>query len=62
MIDLGIYEYFKLKGDFYTGNLIEEKYKKLSHELHTDITSYSYISKRDPNTDLITQARMLLSN
>ena len=61
MIDLGIYEYFKLKGDFYTGNLIEEKYKKLSHELHTDITPYSYIIKRDPNVDLINQARMRLS-
>ena len=61
MIDLGIYEYFKLKGDFYTGNLIEEKYKKLSHELHTDITPFSYIIKRDSNADLITQARMRLS-
>ena len=61
IIDLGIYEYFKLKGDFYTGNLIEKKYKKLSHELHTDITPCSYIIKRDPNVDLITQARMRLS-
>ena len=61
MMDLGVYEYFKLKGDIYTGNLIEEKYKKLSHELHTDITPYSYIIKRDPNVDLITQARMRLS-
>lgn len=61
IIDLGVYEYFKLKGDFYTGSLIEEKYKKLSHELHTDITPYSYIIKRDPNVDLINQARMRLS-
>ena len=61
MLNLGVYEYFKLKGDFYTGNLIEEKYRKLSYELHTDITSYSYIIKRDPNVDLITQARMRLS-
>lgn len=61
MMDLGVYEYFKLKGDIYTGNLIEEKYKKLSHELHTDITPCSYIIKRDPNVDLITQARMRLS-
>lgn len=61
MMDLGVYEYFKLKGDFYTGNLIKEKYKKLSHELHTDITPCSYIIKRDPNVDLITQARMRLS-
>lgn len=61
MIDLGIYEYFKLKGDFYAGNLIKEKYKKLSHESHTDITPCSYIIKRDPNVDLITQARMRLS-
>lgn len=61
MMNLGIYEYFKLKGDFYTGNLIEEKYKKLSYELHTDITPCSYIIKRDPNVDLINQARMRLS-
>ena len=61
MMDLGVYEYFKLKGDIYTGNLIKEKYKKLSHELHTDITPCSYIIKRDPNVDLITQARMRLS-
>ena len=61
MIDLGVYEYFKLKGDIYTGNLIEKKYKKLSHELHTDITPCSYIIKRDPNVDLINQARMCLS-
>lgn len=39
MMDLGVYEYFKLKGDIYTGSLIEEKYKKLFNELHLNITT-----------------------
>lgn len=51
MMDLGVYEYFKLKGDIYTGNLIEEKYKKLFNELHLNITT----KKRNfiPNAELI---------
>ena len=51
MMDLGIYEYFKLKGDTYTGNLIEEKYKKLFNELHLNITTkkHNFI----PNAELI---------
>lgn len=51
MMDLGVYEYFKLKGDIYTGNLIEEKYKKLFNELHLNITTkkHNFI----PNTELI---------
>ena len=61
MIDLGIYEYFKLYGDLYTGNLIEEKYKKLSHEIHANISSYAFKIKRIPNADLITQVRALIS-
>ncbi len=62
MIDLGIYEYFKLKGDIYTGNLIEKKYKKLVYESHINISSVAFKIKRIPNADLITQVRMLLSN
>lgn len=61
MIDLGVYEYFKLKGDIYIGNLIEKKYKKLVYESHINLSSYVYRIKRMPNADLITQARMLLS-
>ena len=51
MMDLGVYEYFKLKGDIYTGNLIEEKYKKLFNELHLNITTkkHNFI----PNAELI---------
>lgn len=51
MMDLGIYEYFKLKGDIYTGSLIEEKYKKLFSKLHLNI-----ITKERhfiPNAELI---------
>ena len=62
MMDLGVYEYFKLKGDIYTGNLIEKKYKKLFHELHSNKASNAYRIKRISNADLITQVRMLLSN
>ena len=61
MMNLGVYEYFKLKGDFYTGSLIEEKYKKLFHKLHSNKASNAYRIKRIPNADLITQARMRLS-
>ena len=61
MMNLGVYEYFKLKGDFYTGSLIEEKYKKLFHKLHSNKASNAYMIKRIPNADLITQARMRLS-
>ena len=39
MVDLGVYEYYKLNGDIYTGKLIEEKYKKLFNELHLNITT-----------------------
>ena len=51
MMDLGIYEYFKLKGDIYTGSLIEEKYKKLFSKSHLNI-----ITKERhfiPNAELI---------
>ena len=51
MMDLGIYEYFQLKGDIYTGSLIEEKYKKLFSKLHLNI-----ITKERhfiPNAELI---------
>ena len=51
MKDLGIYEYFKLKGDIYTGSLIEEKYKKLFSKSHLNI-----ITKERhfiPNAELI---------
>lgn len=57
MIDLGIYEYFKLKGDIYTGKLIEEKYKKLFNELHLNITTkkHNFI----PNAELIKEMTKL---
>ena len=57
MMDLGVYEYFKLKGDIYTGNLIEEKYKKLFNELHLNITTkkHNFI----PNTELIKEMTRL---
>lgn len=57
MMDLGVYEYFKLKGDIYTGSLIEEKYKKLFNELHLNITTkkYNFI----PNTELIKEITRL---
>lgn len=61
MMDLGIYEYFRLKGDIYIGNLIEEKYKKLFYELHINITAAAYKIKKIPNADLIKQVRALLS-
>ena len=57
MMDLGVYEYFKLKGDIYTGNLIEEKYKKLFNELHLNITTkkHNFIL----NTELIKEMTRL---
>lgn len=57
MMDLGVYEYFKLKGDIYTGNLIEEKYKKLFNELHLNITTkkHNFI----PNAELIKEMTRL---
>lgn len=57
MMDLGVYEYFKLKGDIYTGNLIEEKYKKLFNELHLNITTkkHNFIS----NAELIKEMTRL---
>lgn len=57
MIDLGVYEYFKLKGDIYTGKLIEEKYKKLFNELHLNITTkkHNFI----PNAELIKEITRL---
>ena len=57
MMDLGVYEYFKLKGDIYTGNLIEEKYKKLFNELHLNITTkkHNFI----PNAELIKEMARL---
>lgn len=57
MMDLGVYEYFKLKGDIYTGNLIEEKYKKLFNELHLNITTkkHNFI----PNAELIKEITRL---
>lgn len=57
MMDLGVYEYFKLKGDIYTGNLIEEKYKKLFNELHLNITTkkHNFI----PNAELIKEMTSL---
>ena len=57
MMDLGVYEYFKLKGDIYTGNLIKEKYKKLFNELHLNITTkkHNFI----PNTELIKEMTRL---
>ena len=57
MMDLGVYEYFKLKGDIYTGNLIEEKYKKLFNELHLNITTkkHNFI----PNAELIKEIARL---
>lgn len=57
MMDLGIYEYFKLKGDIYIGNLIEEKYKKLFNELHLNITTkkQNFI----PNSELIKEMTRL---
>ena len=61
MIDLGVYEYFKLNGDIYTGSLIEKKYKKLFYELHINITAAAYKIKKIPNADLIKQVRALLS-
>lgn len=54
MMDLGIYEYFKLKGDFYTSKLIEKKYKKLSHEIHLNLTPRKSIQiKKSTNAELI---------
>ena len=57
MMDLGVYEYFKLKGDIYTGNLIGEKYKKLFNELHLNITTkkHNFI----PNAELIKEMTRL---
>ena len=57
MMDLGVYEYFKLKGDIYTGKLIEEKYKKLFNELHLNITTkkHNFI----PNAELIKEITRL---
>ena len=57
MMDLGVYEYFKLKGDIYTGNLIEKKYKKLFNELHLNITTkkHNFI----PNAELIKEITRL---
>ena len=57
MMDLGVYEYFKLKGDIYTGNLIEEKYKKLFNKLHLNITTkkHNFI----PNAELIKEMTRL---
>lgn len=57
MMDLGVYEYFKFKGDIYTGNLIEEKYKKLFNELHLNITTkkHNFI----PNAELIKEITRL---
>ena len=57
MMDLGVYEYFKLKGDIYTGNLIEKKYKKLFNELHLNITTkkHNFI----PNAELIKEMTRL---
>ena len=57
MMDLGVYEYFKLKGDIYTRNLIEEKYKKLFNELHLNITTkkHNFI----PNAELIKEMTRL---
>lgn len=54
MIDLGVYEYYKLSGDIYTGKLIEEKYKKLFNELHLNITTnkQNWI-KKNSNVELI---------
>ena len=60
MMDLGIYEYFRLKGDIYIGNLIEEKYKKLSNESHINISSHAF-KIRISNADLVSRVRMLLS-
>ena len=56
-MDLGVYEYFKLKGDIYTGNLIEKKYKKLFNELHLNITTkkHNFI----PNAELIKEMTRL---
>lgn len=53
MIDLGIYEYYKLCGDIYTGNLIKEKYKKLFNELHLNITTNKCGTKKNSNTELV---------
>ena len=57
MMALGVYEYFKLKGDIYTGNLIEKKYKKLFNELHLNITTkkHNFI----PNAELIKEMTRL---
>lgn len=54
MIDLGVYKYYKLYGDIYTGKLIEEKYKKLFNELHLNITAnkHNWI-KKSSNIELI---------
>ena len=54
MLNLGVYEYFKLRGDFYTSKLIEEKYKKLSHEIHLNLTPRKSIQiKKSTNAELI---------
>lgn len=59
IIDLGIYEYFKLKGDIYTGSLIEEKYKKLFNELHLNITTKAFKARKVSNTELIKEMTRL---
>lgn len=59
MMDLGIYEYFKLKGDIYIGNLIEEKYKKLFNELHLNITAKAFKARKVSNTELIKEMTRL---
>ena len=54
MLNLGVYEYFKLRGDFYISKLIEEKYKKLSHEIHLNLTPRKSIQiKKSTNAELI---------
>lgn len=54
MIDLGVYEYYKLSGDIYTGKLIEEKYKKLFNELHLNVTtSKQNFTKKNSKAELI---------
>lgn len=59
MIDLGIYEYFKLKGDNYTGSLIEKKYKKLSNEIHLNITTKEFGVKKSTYAELIKEMTRL---
>lgn len=59
MMDLGVYEYFKLKGDIYTGSLIEEKYKKLFNELHLNITTKAFKARKVSNSELIKEMTRL---